>query len=163
MQAVGPQKTARGADARLRQVAFFLPNRLGALRHALQRLAENDIRIAGLSMLEAADHAVVRLVVDRPDEASAVLGAAEYGVHVSECLGVALPLGPRFGILHVLSLLLAAEVGVAYAYGLILQAEGHPVLALQVENRETAANVILAQGLALVGQDDLVWPPREAP
>ena len=152
-------ETARDhGDPRIRQVSFFLPNRLGSLRRALQILEERNMRIGGISILEGADHAVVRLVVDAPDGAATLLADEGYGTCVTECIGVALPSGPRFGIQRVLSVLLGGEVNVWYAYSLILRADGHPVLALQVDDRDMAGRVLRGHGFELVGQDDLVWP-----
>jgi hypothetical protein len=154
--------TARDVvEPRIRQVAFFLPNRLGALRDAVRILGEHDVRIGGISVLESADHAVVRLVVDRPDGAFEVLTGAGYGGCITEILGVALPAGPRFGIQRVLSILLGAEVSLMYVYGLILESEGQPVLALQADDREMATRVLRRNGLRLVGQDDLTWPDAD--
>jgi hypothetical protein len=152
-------ETARDLiEPRIRQVSFFLPNRLGALRRALDVLGQKDIRIGGLSVLEAADHAVVRLVVDRPDDAFESLADEGYGGCITELLGVVLTSGPRFGILRVLSLLLSAEVNVEYAYSLIVQAEDRPVLALQVEDLDLAAKVLKHNGFTLTGQDQIEWP-----
>ena len=148
-------------DPRIRQVAFFLPNRLGSLRRAIQILEEKDVRIGGISVLEAADHAAVRLVVDRPDGAFELLTEAGYGGCITEILGVQLPPGPRFGIQRVLSVLLGAEVNVWYVYGLIVQADGHPVLALQADDLSMAGRVLVRNGFPLLGQDDLHWPDPE--
>lgn len=154
--------TARDrSEPRIRQVAFFLTNRLGALRRAVQMLEEHDIRVGGISVLESADHAVVRLVVDRPDGALELLTGAGYGGCVTEVLGVGLPPGPRFGMQRVLSVLLGAEVSLWYVYALILQADGHPVLVLQADDLEMAGRVLRTNGFPLIGQDDLVWPDRE--
>ena len=151
--------TARDrVEPRLRQVSFFLPNRLGALRRAVDLLDANDVRIAGISVLESADHAVVRLVVDRPDGAMERLAAEGHGVAVTEILGVALPPGPRFGIQRVLALLLGAEVSVTYLYGLILSDDGRPLLALKTDDLAMAERVLRRSGFHLVGQDDLAWP-----
>jgi hypothetical protein len=62
---------------------------------------------------------------------------------------------------RVLSVLLGAEVNLWYVYGLILQAEGHPILALQADDLEMAGRVLLGNGFPLVGQDDLHWPEPE--
>jgi hypothetical protein len=157
-------ETATGVlDPRIRQVSFFLPNRLGALRRALDLLAAKDIRIGGLSILEAADHAVVRLVVDRPEEAFTTLSGEGYGGCVTEVLGVVLLAGPRFGILRVLSLLLSAEVSVQYAYGLIVQSDGRPLLALQVDDLGLAARVLGRNGFTVTGHEQLAWPTAPPP
>ncbi len=152
-------ETVRGrTEPRLRQVSFFLPNRLGALKRAVGVIGDKDIRIAGISVLEATDHAVVRIVVDRPDGALDWLKEAGYGVTLTEVLGVALPPGPRFGMQRVLSTLVGAEVSIQYVYGLILTDDGHPLIALQADDLEIAGHVLRRNGFRLVGQDDLLWP-----
>jgi hypothetical protein len=151
--------TARGhLDSRLRQVSVFLPNRLGALRRAVDLLENAHVRIAGIAVLESADHAVVRLVVDLPAVALRTLTEAGYGASETEILGVALAPGPRFGIQRVLSVLLAAEVSIMYVYGLILTDGGQPILALRTDDLDLAGRVLTNGGFRLLGQDDLAWP-----
>ena len=48
-----------------------------------------------------------------------------------------------------------------YLYGLILESEGHPVLALQADDLGMAGRVLRHNGFRLVGQDDLLWPDEE--
>jgi hypothetical protein len=155
-------ETARDTiEPGIRQVAFFLPNRLGALRRALDLLGSKDIRIGGLSVIETADHAVVRLFVDRTDDAFETLTAEGYGGCITDLLAVVLPPGPRSGILRVLAVLLSAEVSVEYAYGLIVQSDARPVLALQVDDRSLANRVLRRNGFTLTGQEHLTWPEDE--
>ena len=96
------------------QLSFFLPNRLGALLRATRELDAKGIRICALSILDAADHAVVRMVVDRPTDAKGTLIAEGYAVFETDLLGVALPRGKGLGIGKVLSALLMAEVNIHY-------------------------------------------------
>jgi hypothetical protein len=151
-------ETAHGqADPRLRQLSFFLPNRLGALFRATQHLEREHVRICGLSLLDATDHVVVRMIVNRPDTAVTALADAGYPVYEAELLGVALPGREEFGIRKVLSALLSAEINIAYAYALIVQVNGHPVLALKLEEPRVAARVVGGAGLTLVDQAELGW------
>jgi hypothetical protein len=149
------------SDPRLRQLSFFLPNRLGALFRATQHLEKQHVRICGLSLLDATDHVVVRMIVNRPAVAKAQLEEAGYPVYEAELLGVALPAGEEFGIRKVLSGLLGAEINIAYAYALIVQVDGHPVLALKVDDMNVAARVVRSARLDLVDQDQLGWEERE--
>jgi hypothetical protein len=155
-----PETSREQIEPRIRQVSFFVPNRLGALRKATRVLDEHEIRIGGITVMEAADHAVVRLVVDRPDRAFEVLSAEGYGGCVTEVLGAAVPLGPKMGIQRVLGLLLGAEVNLAYAYGTMLQSDGNPVVALQVDEQDMATRVLTNNGFLVVGQDQLEWPEK---
>ena len=150
----------RADDARLRQLSFFLPNRLGALFRATQHLEKQHVRICGLSLLDATDHVVARMIVNRPAAAKEQLEEAGFTVYETELLGVALPTGEEYGIRKVLSGLLGAEVNIAYAYALIVQVDGHPVLALKVDDMSMAARVVRGARLDLVDQDQLGWEER---
>jgi hypothetical protein len=153
-----PETARDQLEPRIRQIAFFLPNRVGALRRALHLLEERGVKIGGVVILDAADHAVVRIVVDKPDGALEALVAEGYGGCLTEVLGVAFPPGPRFGIQRVFAQLLGAEVNVEYAYALMMQADGNPILALQADDLTMAARVLRHNGYVLVGQDQLSWP-----
>jgi hypothetical protein len=153
-----PETAREQIEPRLRQVSFFLPNRLGALRKATRLLEEHQIRIGGFVVMEAADHAVVRVIVDKPDRAFEILSAEGYGGCVTEVLGVAVPLAPKAGIQRMLGLLLGAEVSLAYAYGLMLHADGAPLVALQADDLGMATSVLQHNGFLVVGQDQLSWP-----
>jgi len=148
------------SDVRLRQLSFFIPNRLGSLFRATQHLERERIRICGLNILDAADHAVIRMIVNRPQSAIDALAEAGYPVFETEVLGVALPAAEEFGIRKVLSALLGAEVNIAYSYALVVEVNGQPVLALKVDDAAMAARVVRGAGLSLVDQDELGWEDR---
>jgi hypothetical protein len=151
---------SRSSEPRLRQISFFLPNRLGALFRATQHLEREHVRICGLSLLDATDHVVVRMIVNRPAAAKTQLEEAGYPVYETDLLGVALPSTEEFGIRRVLSGLLSAEINIAYAYALIVQVDGHPVLALKVDDTDVAARVLRSAKLDLVDQAELGWEER---
>jgi hypothetical protein len=144
---------------RLKQFSFFIPNRLGALQRVVARLEEEHVRICAISTVDAADHAVIRIIVNRPAAARRALAEAEVAASESDLIGVALPRReePEVGIRRVLSALLAAEINVEYLYSLIVQVDARPVLALKVEHPDTAERVLARLGLALVAQADLGW------
>jgi hypothetical protein len=124
-------------------------------------LEAQNVRICAVSILDAADHAVVRMVVDRPAVAKEALEGEGHQVYEAELLGVALPTEKGVEIRKVLSALLLAEVNIHYIYALMVQANGHPVIALHVDDIRSAAKVLRDQGLELIGQDELVWPEEE--
>ena len=157
-----PETARDQIEPRIQQVSFFLPNRVGALRRALHLLEARGVRIGGVVILDAADHAVIRLVVDRSEAALEALVAEGYGGCITEILGAAMPPGPRFSIQRVFAVLLGAEVNVEYAYALVMQADGCSILALQADDLTTAGHVLRRNGFVLVGQDQLTWPSSDA-
>ena len=140
---------------RVIQLSIFLPNRPGALVKVVRNLEEHNIRICGMSILDSADHAVIRMTVDRPDMAVEALSEKGFTVHALKLLAVELPMDKNFGTRQVLSTLLLAEVNISYLYTLIVQPNGRPILVLHVEDISTAVKVLRNHNLNLVGQDEI--------
>ena len=142
---------------RIIQLSTFLQNRVGMLQGVFRVLEERSIHICAISILDAADHAVVRMVVDRPDTAKEALNRMGHEVFKAELLGVQLPIGKGINPRHILSALLMAEVNVDYLYPLIVRIDGDPVLAVHVDDLATATKVLRNRGLELIGQDEVIW------
>ena len=146
-----------GPTPYIKQLSCFIENRIGALQQLVGRLEDEGIRICALSILEAADHGVVRLVVDRPDKAKAILETQGVTTFQTDLLGVLLPADRAKSISSVLSSLLVAEVQVEYVYALITHPWDRPAVAIHVDDMNAAADALLRVGFDLVTQDD-IWP-----
>src|SRR5699024_1897083 len=55
------------------QISVFLENRAGQLSEITQVLAQNGIDMRAISIAETADYGVLRLIVDRPQQATTLL------------------------------------------------------------------------------------------
>ena len=64
------------------QIAVFLENKSGRLAEITSILADNDINIRALSVADTADFGILRLIVDKTDQAKATL--KEHGFTVSK-------------------------------------------------------------------------------
>jgi hypothetical protein len=137
----------------IQQLSVFLPNRVGALLTMTRALDSLGLHICALAIVDAADHAVARLIVDRPELAKDALEAEGHAVVETELVGVAVAAEERDGIRKVLQRLLMAELNVHYLYSFAAPMGGGAVLALLVEDSESAARVLNEGGFELVGQD----------
>lgn len=140
---------------RIQQLSFFLENRLGALRDICRRLENESIEIRALSIHESADHAVIRIVVDKPSAAQLSLEREGHPVFANELLGVALPNDAASSMQQVLQRLLMGEVDIKYVYSLIGPVDDRPVMLLKVENADWASHVLVEDGFVLVNQDEI--------
>ena len=149
-----PFETLEGQGLPLvRQVSVFLPNQVGQLLRVTQALDKTKVKILALSILDADDCAVVRLIFDRADEAITALEEAKFAVHTSELLVVRVPPGKR-GLMSTWSVLLSSEVSVKYAYPLLHPAYGS-LMALSVANSDIAANTLQQHHFEVLGEEDL--------
>ena len=98
-----------------KQLAVFMANKPGALAKMCETLAQEDVNIHALTVSDTVDHAVVRIVVDKPTEAVHLLGDA--GVLVVESDVVVVDVQNRPGALAEVARRCAdADLNIEYAY-----------------------------------------------
>jgi hypothetical protein len=98
-----------------RQLTLILENRPGVLADVCSDLAQAKINIEGIYVENLVDHSAVRIVVDHPDKAIHLLGAA--GVLVFENDVVAVTGNNKPGTLATIARRLgAARVNIDYMY-----------------------------------------------
>lgn len=122
------------------QLALFLHNRPGTLAAVCDALADARINIYGLSVSDAADHAVVRMVVSDPRKAMHIFEA--HGTLAVESEVLMIDNENRPGMLSRIAKELAAKkINIEYAYlasqptakkGLLIMRVSDPRKALRV-------------------------------
>lgn len=136
------------------QLSVFLPNRVGSLERIITQLDAEQIRVCGFSILDAHDHAVVRLVVDNPGKALLALEGQGRTPVTTKLLAVAVP--PDAGALsRILQRLLQAELNAHYAYPLLVRHGDDAIVVLHADDLEEAAATLRRGGFELVHQRDL--------
>jgi hypothetical protein len=138
----------------VRQFSVFLENKVGALLDLTRTLGEANVHICGLSVVDTADSAVIRMVVDDPDHCREVLHKAQVPVSESELVVVELPRGPE-KLDNVLRQLVAGEVNIQYTYSLMIRPRDKALLALHCEDPEFAREVLTKAGFAVLSQKDI--------
>ena len=147
--------TARGRDwPSVRQFNVFVANRLGGLADVIRRFETTDVHIVALTVVDSADCAIIRLVLSDPERAYEIIQQAKMPFTESDLLVVELPEGPK-PLLQICKALLSAEVNIHYAYPLLVGPQGHPALALHVEDIDTAAAFLQQRGFTLFSENDL--------
>ncbi len=98
-----------------KQLSIFLENRPGGLAKICGTLAEAGINILALSIHDTVDHAIVRLIADRPVKALLLL--EQLGLYILESDVVVVELENRPGALAEVARKLArADINIEYAY-----------------------------------------------
>lgn len=116
-----------------KQLSLFLENKPGTLAAVCQALADAAINILAISVLDAVDHAVVRMVVNQPGQAIHLLG--ERGVLVIERDVLLLEGRSRPGELaRVAKTLAKHKVNIEYAYSATLPDATRGAMVLRVDN-----------------------------
>jgi hypothetical protein len=149
--------TIRGRDwPGVRQFSIFLENRVGALLDLVRRIEASGNRIVALSVVDSADCAVVRLILSDPERAGETLRLAKLPFLECDLLLVELPPG-NGPVGLVCKALLTAEINIHYVYPLMVGTVKHrPVLAIHVDDHESAGTMLQNQGFTVLSEKDLV-------
>jgi hypothetical protein len=140
--------------ASVRQLSVFLLNRAGALFGMVKLLQDCGIHVLGLTVQDAVDVSVARLITSDPDGAETLF--IERGIPFGSCemLVLELPEGVE-DLNRSLHSLLTGETNIHFLYALLVRPYGKPTMALHVEDIDVAVNVLTAQGLRILTQADL--------
>jgi len=138
----------------VRQFSVFLENKVGALLELTRTLGDANVHICGLSVVDTADTAMVRMVVDDPSRCREALHKAQIPANESSLIVVELPRGPE-KLDTVLRQLVAAEVNIQYTYSLMVRPRDKALLALHCEDPDYARDVLARAGFTVASQEDI--------
>lgn len=125
----------------VKQLSLFLENKPGTLSAVCRTLSKAKINILAISVSDAVDHAVVRMVVDEPQRALHLLG--EHGVLVVERDVLLIFCDNRPGQLADIARKLAAKkVNIEYAYAATVPDAPCGALILRVDDLTKARRVL---------------------
>jgi hypothetical protein len=111
----------------IQQLSIFLEDKSGRLTELTKILAENDINITALSIADASDYGIIRMVVGRPDLAVRVLKEQGFSVHLTEVACIIVPNEPG-GLYHALKILADNNINIDYIYAFAIQSTASVVI-----------------------------------
>ena len=122
----------------------------------LRRFDGTDIRILALSINDSTECAFARLLLSNPETGREILERSGFPLIESQLLAIELP-NNRQPMLSVCTSLLQAELNITQAYPLFSRPHGKPVVALMVDNIESAVDTLTRSGFQLISEDDLIF------
>ena len=138
----------------VRQLSVFLDNRVGTFLSLVRLLKENHIELLGVSVLEATEITLLRMVLSDPESAQTVF--MERGIpHTDAPLVVVELRETSHDLSHALSVLLAAEINIRSSYPLLTRPNDYPLLALHVDDVEIGAEALSNAGFKVLSQGEL--------
>jgi hypothetical protein len=157
-QASAPFETAHGySPPTVSQFSVFLTNKVGKLHDLVEAFDGSTCQICALSVHEASDHAVVRIITNSADTARNVLSTENLPYSEREVLVV--ELSGRHTLSSMCLCLLAAELSIHFAYPLMLRSSAAPTIALAVDDLTLAGQILRRKEFRLLGEADLPAKP----
>ncbi len=135
------------------QFSVFLDNRVGKLLELLEVFDGHDLKLVALSVVDSADHAVVRLVTSRSVLARRLL--RRHDLPFSEADVLVVELGQGKTLAKLCQSLLSAELSIHYAYPLIALPRGVAAIVLHTDDQLLAGQILRRKLFTLLAENDL--------
>lgn len=104
---------------KIKQLSIFLENKSGRLTEVTEVLASAQINISAFSVADTADYGILRMIVNKPEQAEQLLKAKGLSVHITEVIGLVVPNEPG-GLHRALQILSSEGISVEYMYAFAL-------------------------------------------
>lgn len=136
----------------IKQISIFAENKAGRLEKITGKLKSANINIRAFTIAEAGDFGVMRLVVDKPEQAHTVLHDAGFTVSETDVLGIEMTDYP--GGLHEISTVLGSnDINVDYAYAFTMATQ-KALLIIRVDNINNAIEVLENSDIRLISMEE---------
>ena len=138
----------------IKQLSVFLENKKGRLAAVMSELAGHNIDVSALSLADTTDFGVLRLIVNRPEEAKRVLTDSGVTVRITDMVATVMADRPG-GAAEVVSLLSDADIAIEYMYACTGRVGGKALVVMRVDDIEKAEAILSAGGFAAENPEDV--------
>ncbi|MCF0132531.1 MAG: ACT domain-containing protein [Blautia sp.] len=139
----------------IKQISVFLENKPGKLAEFTKCLSQAGINLRALSVAEASDFGIIRVLVDDIYNATTVLRDADYICSITEVLAVEVKDQPG-ALAEMISVLADSGVNVEYMYAVTSSKKASAYMIVRVSDNKAAVEVLEKAGIKTVAQDKLV-------
>ena len=137
----------------IRQLSVLVENKPGSLMEVTSRLTEAHVNIRAVANFDAPDFGILRMVVDKPEEAKEYLTTRGYVVSVHEVMGVELE-DKKGNLNQMLSILAEGKLNINYIYSFVIRDGRAPVMVFQTDDYEKATQILKKYNVKIVEEDD---------
>lgn len=139
----------------IKQISVFLENRPGAMIALTDALAENKIDMRALSLAEAGDFGIVRIIVNNVNITSDILKEEGFVFTVTSVVGVKIPNEPG-GLKKVLWVLEKSKINVEYMYAFLgSSSPENAYLIFKVQDDIAAAEALNKEDIHTLDQEEV--------
>lgn len=139
---------------KIKQISIFLENRRGRLCEVCSLLGENGINIRALTVAETESFGVLRIVVDKTDEAVKLLKENSFTANVTEVVAAEVADEPG-GLAKVLKAIEQGNINIEYMYGFVEKHGGKALLVFRFEDADAAIETLKKNNINTIGRADV--------
>lgn len=138
----------------VKQLSIFVSNEMGGMKKITKILTDNKVDIRALSIADTSDFGVLRLIVDRPEDA--LEGLKAQGVTASLTDVIAVEVSDEPGGLHkIVSALADGGVDLEYIYAFLHPGKDHAYVIVKATDEDAALKTLAEHNVSVVESGEL--------
>ena len=138
----------------IQQLSVFIENKPGRMAEVTEVLAEAQVDIRAISVADTRDFGILRVIVDKPQEAVEALKAHGMTVTLTKVIAVGIDDKPG-EFAKAMRVLADGEIGVEYMYAFISRDKGKAYVILRVLESDKAVECLKASGISLLNAEEI--------
>jgi hypothetical protein len=137
------------------QLSIFLENKPGHLQNALKILSDDKINIKTLTIAEASDFGIVRMIVNDIDKAVKSLRENHITCSVTDVLAIEIDDKPG-SLLSALNTFSRKKLNIEYMYAFTEKRNDKAVIIFRFDDIEAAKKALIDEGINIVSKIDII-------
>ena len=140
--------------AAIKQISIFVENKPGRMAGVAKALGDAGVNIRALTIAEAGDFGVIRMVVDDTERGYTALREKGFMVSMTDVLAVEIKDVPG-GLYEIVNSLGMNNINVEYAYAFVTAKAERAMLILRVDDVKGAAEVLSEVGVRVATREEI--------
>lgn len=138
----------------IKQLSVFVENKPGRLAEVTGAIGAAGVDIRALCVADTSDFGILRLIVDRPEEAAMILKEAGAAVSLTDVVAVGMDDKPG-SFSSVVRLLSDSGINIEYMYAFVSRKASDAFLILRIEEPERGAEILRKNGVRLLTSEEV--------
>jgi hypothetical protein len=139
---------------KIKQISIFLENRKGRLYDVCLLLGENDINIRALNVAETESFGVLRIVVNKPENAIKIFKDAGIIAKITDVIAIEVDDRPG-GLADILKVLADEDVNIEYMYGFVEKSSDRALMVFRFDDVDKAAAILKKHNIRIVTEQSV--------
>jgi hypothetical protein len=141
----------------IKQVSVFLDNRPGSLSEVIAHLDRFKIKIFALSIADAGEFGLIRIITEDPEKATKILQVADFNLATSKknVEVIVILITEKDKVSRVAKILGDADLNIEYAYSSAVHINGKFALVLRVNDLDKAEKILEKNNIPILSLDEI--------
>ncbi|MDP8233716.1 MAG: ACT domain-containing protein [Candidatus Saelkia tenebricola] len=137
-----------------KQINVFMENKPGRLQSITKILYENDINIRAMTIQDRGEYGLMKLLVDKPNQAHLALVDSGYASALKDALAILIDDSPG-GLYKLATIFLNQGINVLDGYGFVIDSKKSAIWCVEVEEIKQIKEIVEKEGFEVLEDQSL--------